>query len=122
MAIDGNLYVLFADGQVDKFLNGEARPFSMQGLPTPMLSPTTIFISGPQDPEAVGYVYVADTGNERIVQSDKEGNYLRQFQDRSGEGRMKGLRGIYVDEEEGRLFVLSGRTLWLASLPPLSTG
>lgn len=118
MAIDGNLYVLFADGRILKFFNGQPEPFSMNGLPTPMRSPTTIFVSGPAEPDAVGYVYVTDTGNQRILQFDKEGNYLRQFKAQPDEPQMAQLRGIYVDEERGRMLILSERILWQADVPP----
>jgi len=119
MAIDGNLYVLFADGQIKKFLKGEPQPFTMAGLPSPMRSPTTIFVSGAKRPDAEGFVYVTDTGNERILQFDKEGNYIRQFRTNAGEPQMKGLRGVYVDENKGRMLILSGKTLWLCDLPRL---
>ena len=119
MAIDGNLYVLFADGRILKFFNGEPQPFTMDGLPTPMRSPTTVVVGGTQDPEAVGYVYVTDAGNERIVQFNKDGGFIRQLQAKSGEPQLRNLRGIYVDEERGRIFILSGRTVWLADIPPL---
>ena len=119
MAIDGNLYVLFADGRILKFFNGEPQPFPMDGLPTPMRSPTTIVVGGPQEPEAEGYVYVTDAGNERIVQFNKAGAFVRQLQAKSGEPQLRNLRGIHVDEERGRIFILSGRTLWLADIPDL---
>lgn len=119
MAIDGNLYVLFADGQIKKFFKGEPQPFTMAGLPTPMRSPTTIFVSGAKRPDASGFVYVTDTGNERILQFDKAGNFIRQFRASQGESQLKGLRGLYVDEDRGLMFILSGKTLWLCNLPRL---
>jgi sugar lactone lactonase YvrE len=119
MAVDGNLYVLFADGQVKKFLDGQPQDFSMQGLPTPMNSPTTIFVSGEQSPTAAGHVYVTDTGNERIVEFDKQGNYVRQFQDAADGTHLRNLRGVYVNEERGQLFILSGRDLWLTEITSL---
>ena len=119
LAVDGNMYVLFADGKILKFLKGDQSPFSMDGLPTPMRSPTGLVVSGPQEPEGQGYVYVADAGNERVLQFDKSGKYIRQFQAVPGETQLRNLRGIYVDEEKGRLFALSGRTLWLTELPKL---
>ena len=119
LAVDGNMYVLFADGKILKFLKGDQSPFSMDGLPTPMRSPTGLVVSGPQKPEGQGYVYVADAGNERVLQFDKSGKYIRQFQAVPGETQLRNLRGIYVDEEKGRLFALSGRTLWLTELPKL---
>jgi len=119
MAIDGNIYVLLAAGDVLKFDRGEPVAFPLQGLPSPMRSPTTIFVSGEQEPDAAGYVYVGDTGNERILQFDKFGNYLRQFRVPAGQEQLKGLRGLYVDEAKQRIFFLSGRTLWMASIPQL---
>ena len=120
MAIDGNVYVLFADGRIVKFLRGEPQTYNMHTLPTPMQNPTTIFVSGPQEPDGEGYVYVTDAGNERVIQFDKEGNFLRQFKAKQGESQMQRLRGIYVDEARKRMFLLSGRTLWLAEIPPLA--
>ena len=120
MAIDGNVYVLFADGQIAKFYEGDAIPYTIQGLPTPMKSPCVISVSGEQDPDAEGYVYVADTGNERIVQFDKSGQYIRQFRDKQGEAHLKQLQGLYVDDENGRMFIVSSGALWQARLPELS--
>jgi len=119
MAIDGNVYVLFADGQIQKFYDGEPQPFSMQGLPSPMRSPTTLFVSGSADSEETGgYVYVTDTGNERIIQFNKSGNYIRQFRDTLDGSRMGSLRAVCIDEATGRMFMLNGRTLWLVNIPP----
>jgi len=84
-----------------------------------MRSPTTITVSGEQEPEAEGYVYVTDTGNERILEFDKEGTFRRQFCGRKGEPYLKHLRGLYVDQATGRMFILSGRTLWMADVPPM---
>ena len=117
MAIDGNIYVLFADGTIKKFMNGEPQPFEVRGVPSPMRGPTTLFVSGAQDPEAVGYLYVTDSGNDRIIQLDKSGQYIRQFRDKLGENRLDALRGIYVDEDTKRMFILSGNALWLANVP-----
>jgi len=122
MAIDGNLYVLHADGTIQKYLAGETQPFGMQGLPDAMESPRAIFVSGPQEPDGPGFVYVADTGNERILQFDKQGNYLRQFRASLGQEVLRDLQGLYVDEETGRLFIVSGRTLLMTAITPYPGG
>lgn len=122
MAVDGNLYILFADGTIQKYLAGETQPFTMQGLPDAMDSPRAIFVSGPQEPDAPGFVYVADTGKERILQFDKQGNYLRQFRASPGQEMLRDLQGLYVDEETGRLFAVSGRTLLLTAITPYPGG
>jgi len=122
MAIDGSVYVLFADGKIIKFFKGDPQPFDMLGLPSPMRSPTSLFISGKKEPEADGYVYVVDNGNERILEFDKAGNYIRQFQTRAGLTQFKAIQGIYVDGQRNSLFVLSGGKLWFANLPPRKVG
>ena len=120
MAVDGNLYVLFANGEVAKFYEGERVPFTMNGLPSPMRSPTAIFVSGEQEPDAEGHVYVADTGNQRVVQLDKDGNYIRQLKAKLDGQEMEGLRGLWVDEKTERLLLVSDGALWYAKLPGLA--
>lgn len=120
MAVDGNMYVLFANGEVAKFFEGERVPFSMEGLPSPMRSPSAIFVSGEQEPDAAGYVYVADTGNQRVVQFDKNGNYIRQLKAKLDGQEMEGLRGLWVDEESERILLVSDDALWYAKLPGLA--
>jgi hypothetical protein len=122
MAVDGSIYVLFADGKIMKFFKGDPQPFEMRGLPGSMRSPTTLFVSGEKRPEADGYVYVVDSGNERILEFDKAGNYLRQFQAKAGYTQFKGIQGIYVDGQRGRLFILSGGKLWFTNLPSRKVG
>ncbi|NLX35739.1 MAG: hypothetical protein GXY68_03510 [Chloroflexi bacterium] len=119
MAIDGNVYVLFADGTIHKFFEGEEVAFPMTGLPSPMRNPSSIFVSGPQEPEAEGYLYVTDWGNQRIVQFDKAGNYLRSFKANTSEPYMEALGSVFVDETTARMFIFSERQFVLVSLPPL---
>lgn len=121
LAIDGNMYVLLADGTIKKFYDGAEQPFALTGLPEPMRGPTTLFVSGEQEPDAPGYLYVTDSGNERVLQFDKNGAFIRQFMTQPGQSQFRGLRSIYVDEERRRLYVLSGRTLWLSDIPPLGS-
>jgi hypothetical protein len=110
------------DGKIMKFFKGDPQPFEMRGLPGSMRSPTTLFVSGEKRPEADGYVYVVDSGNERILEFDKAGNYLRQFQAKAGYTQFKGIQGIYVDGQRGRLFILSGGKLWFTNLPSRKVG
>ena len=41
----------------------------------------------------------------------------KYFKAKSDEHQMEQLRGIYVDEESKRMFILSERILWLADIP-----
>ncbi len=117
MAIDGNVYVLYAGGEVAKFYDGEPVPFTMSGMPSAMNRPSAIFVSGEPEPDAEGYVYVADTGNQRVLQFDKGGQYVRQLRARIEGEEMQDIRGLYVDEETERILLVSGNGLWYAKLP-----
>ncbi len=119
MAIDGSVYILYADGTIRKFHNGVPVEFPMAGFYGKMRSPVAIHVSGEQRPEAEGYVYVADTGNQRVLQFTKDGVFVRQFRAVESEPYMEQLRGLYVDEAERRMFLISGQHFVLCTLPTL---
>ncbi len=112
MAIDGYIYVLLADGTILKFAAGQQLPFEQAEIDRPLRSPTAIFAAVETE-----YFYVADAGNERIVQFTKDGLFMRQFLAEE-EGAFAQLRGLFVDEAEGRLYFASGNKLYMASIPP----
>ncbi|MBC7264284.1 MAG: hypothetical protein H5T64_07975 [Chloroflexi bacterium] len=116
MAIDGHIYVLIADGRIYKFLSGELETFTLSNLDEPLQDPSAIFSSAMGDE---GYIYVADAGNQRIVQFTKEGRFVRQF--RSDPPYFQDLRDLIVDEAERKLYVLDGRALYLVNIPPVET-
>lgn len=110
MAVDGDVYLLYADGLVAKLRGGEQMAFDLTGLDTRFRNPTALCVTP-------GYVYVADAGNERIVQLTKDGQYVRQFKAQRGEPAFEAITGLYVDEVAGKMVVLSGGRLLLANLP-----
>jgi len=119
MAIDGNIYLLYVDGRIVKFLEGVQQPFSMQGLPSSMTSPLALCVTGDGSEANRGYVYVADPGSARILQFDKDGNYIRQFMANVGDDTLANLQAFYIDEPTGRLFIVSKGAIWLTTVPPL---
>lgn len=116
MAIDGHIYVLTVDGRIYKFLSGQLETFTLSNLDEPLHNPSAIFSSAMGDE---GYIYVADAGNQRIVQFTKEGRFVRQF--RSDPPYFQGLRDFVVDEAGRKLYVLDGRALYLVNMPPIET-
>jgi len=116
MAIDGYIYVLLKDGNILKFLGGKQEPFSTSGLTDLGLqNPTAIFTY----PEA-DYIYIVDAGNQRIVQLDREGAFVRQFRpSREASGLFDSLRDVVVNEATGELLVLNSDALMLSSIPEL---
>jgi len=114
MAIDGNVYLLHSSGRVSKYQEGIGAPFPLTDLDRPLSNPSSIFVTGFLDED--GYVYVADAGNQRIVQFSKTGEFIGQFQDRDST-HMDDLRSVFVEETEKKLFLINGNKLYLAHLP-----
>jgi hypothetical protein len=122
MAIDGNIYVLYDDGTILKFLSGESQPFEVSGLPDDIGQAVALAV----DPDGnSGRVYVADLGNERyvadrgngrIVVLGPDGDFQAQF---CAQGTFDALEALAVDEGAGRLYVFGGGWLYVVPLPPL---
>ncbi len=115
LTIDGAVYVLFKEGRISKFEGGQPVGFNITGLDKPLSNPVAIF-TAPN--ELVQHIYVADTGNRRVVQLNKDGSFVRQFKPREGEGvSFTNLQDIFVDEIGGRLYVLDSNGLYVGNIP-----
>ncbi|WP_274362114.1 YIP1 family protein [Paenibacillus thermotolerans] len=75
-------------------------------MDVPFSAPSDIFIAGN------GHVYVADTGNNRIVELDGEGEYVRSIGMEEGEGKLNAPEGVFV-AEDGTIYAANtgGRTI-----------
>ena len=114
-AIDGAVYVLFKDGRLNKYQGGLAVEFDVSGLDKPFNNPVAVFTA---PDEEVQYVYVADAGNQRVVQLEKDGRFVRQFKPRENEAvSFANLQDIFVDEIGGRLYILDSNNLYVANIP-----
>ncbi len=119
MAIGDSIYLLNGDGQFRKFSAGEPDLFDISDWDSPPDRPGALFTRSPDEAKSV---YVADRGNNRIVQSGKDGRFQRQFrigdtlESEFGEA-LKGVSSLFVDEIGGRAYFLSGKTLYLMVLP-----
>ena len=111
MALDSQVYVLYADGRILKFDDGQPAPFEITGLYEPLQNPTALFTS-----EEAEFLYVADAGNDRIVQLTKEGRFLQQFQAGQGEA-LDQLKGLFASETYQLLYFVSGNKLYVTNIP-----
>ncbi len=111
MAIDGHIWLLHSDGRLLKFLSGEQRPFAFPDLPSPMNKPTALAMS--QDGDRL---YIADPSNARIIETTKEGKFLRQFRAREGEP-LRDVKHLFYDEAKGMFYILTSNQLYKAALP-----
>jgi hypothetical protein len=111
IAIDGSIYLLYADGTILKFFGGEPISFELKGLGEPLKNSTSIFTD-----EQTNFLYVADPGTKRILQLRKDGELFRQFKLTNGDA-LEEVNGLFVDEVGGKLYILSGKALYLAEIP-----
>ncbi len=111
-AIDGDIWMLTEDGMVLRYRQGGQLPFSLDnsaGLNGRMVDMTL-------GTESTDNVYLADGSQDRILVFDKEGNYVEQFQ-AAENNALRGLRGLYLDNVTGTLFILTQSSLYAHSLP-----
>ena len=112
MAIDGTIYVLYEDGEILQFLQGEHQPgFDVRGLPDDRWQPVAIAVDRGGNS---GSVYVADAGNRRVVVLGSDGAFRAQWR---ADEAFDALEALVVDEAAGRLYVISGGRFFLAPLP-----
>ena len=107
------------DGKISKLSVGEPDTFDVADWDTPPRSPAAIFT---RPPEETQWVYIADRGNNRIVQSSKEGQFKRQYRLAESQATETGnaladATNLFVDEIVGHAYLLSGRKLYLLILP-----
>ncbi len=119
MAIGNSIFLLYADGRMQKLTAGQPDAFDISDWDAPPRSPSALFA---RPPEETQWVYVADRGNNRIVQCGKDGKFKRQFQmadaeDSAGPDPLGGVTSLFVDEISGHAFFLSGQKLYLIILP-----
>lgn len=106
LAIDGNIYVLFSNGTINKYFKGAAKAFTVSGLPKPyeQLAKPILIAS---DAAATG-VYVYDGEGKRIVELDKSGAYRRQF----ALPESWDVKDIVVSGASQKLYVLAGKNVY----------
>lgn len=114
MALDGNIYVLFEDGRVARYLEGQATSFAVADVPPPQPH----FIALTVDPDLTnGPVYLADGASDRIVVLRDTGAFCAQLRPPGDEFR--GLQALTVSEAGDALFVLAGGRIYRVTIPPL---
>lgn len=111
-AIDSDVWLLMENGTLLRYSQGRQLPFSLDtsaGL-TGRLS--DMAMSSAPD----GRIYLVESNQDRILVFDKQGNYIEQLQ-AAESNALQGLRGLYLDEVSGTLFILTQTSLYAHPLP-----
>jgi hypothetical protein len=118
LAVGDGIYLLYADGRISKLIQGQSSDFSTADWDAVPRNPTAL--SG-YPPDETEWVYIADSGNSRIVQSGNDGKFTRQFRLSDAQFTAKGdvlskVTSLFVDESVKRAYFLSGNKLYVISL------
>ncbi len=120
-AIDGDIFVLFADGSILRFRGGSEIDFTIAGLEGDALRASRIFTDAESES-----LFLADVSNKRIVEIDKRegtsGAFVRQFKYAGSDDFFGDIRGLWVSEIDGRMIVLGKDRLRQFVLPRLADG
>ena len=109
LTVDGDIFVIGRDGQVRRFKGNTEAGFPLSSLDRPLKgSVSGIAVLSPADE-----VYVADSGNKRIVVTTRDGVFKRQLVSNA----FTDLRAISVDPATSQLYVVVGDALLSAPLP-----
>jgi len=113
MRIDGNIWLLFKDGTVLRYHQGEQMPFSLDNSFAAPASPADLWVGQSSDET----IYLGDALAERILVFDKAtGEYREQYQAAEGTP-LNGLRGLFIDSVQSTQYILTDSTLYQERLP-----
>jgi hypothetical protein len=112
MGIDGDIWLLTEAGTLLRYREGQQLPFSLEGIP----GLGGLLVDLALNEQSDGMLYLADATEERILVYDKEGRYIEQYVD-AEDMALAGLRGLYLDELTGVLYILTSSALYAHPLP-----
>jgi len=115
-AVDGDMYLLLGNGQIVLLTAGEVqKTFALPVWPS-IASPLALFTD--TDTQSL---YVVEAGDKRIIRLAKDGTVQMQMKAPADSTAFDNLRNVYVDEAGGKLYILSGKRLYSATLPSLTS-
>lgn len=104
LTIDGFIYVLRADGTVNKYLRGKKQSFALASISSPMENPTKIFTS-----DDLENLYIIDPKQDRVVVFNKNsGSLTAQLKS----DKFKNLQDLFIDKEEKKMYVLADNKIY----------
>ncbi|MCL5025658.1 MAG: hypothetical protein M1531_04065, partial [Chloroflexi bacterium] len=110
MKVDEDLFLLMGNGQVTKLRLGKPLPFELRPPDGPLQEPRRLFLGKDS-------LFVADVARYRIVEFDRDGNYVQQMRYESNENVFADLRDFVVDKANHRLIIVNGKGVYLLEWP-----
>jgi hypothetical protein len=114
LQVDGDsVFVLQGDGVLRKFAREKGDPLPFAAQPPDGLRGPIAMTFGEGDGRRL---YLADMGNQRVVQLAEDGTYQRQFRPSLDAQNFQSLRDVFLDAND-RLYVLTTQGLYRYELP-----
>lgn len=98
VAIDGSIWILGSGGKVVKFTRGVPESVSIKGLDKDFSNPSAIYTN-----ENIESIFILDSGNGRIVEISKTGDYKKQYLLPDVES----VKDLVASKESGKIFLLT---------------
>ncbi|HEY8490349.1 MAG TPA: hypothetical protein VIO14_05085 [Dehalococcoidia bacterium] len=108
LAVGTDLFVLGQDGALRRFAGGAEVEFRLAGVDPPLASPVSLALA-----TGNGHLYVADSGNQRIVVAGQDGRFRQQLVST----QLTTINAMAVDGQGGLLVVAVGQSLYAGPLP-----
>lgn len=103
LAIDGGIYLIYNNGNINYFAKGRAEATDFLPLDTPIKSPRQIVT----DAESK-YLYILDQENQRVVVLEKTGALKIQYISKE----FNEMKSIVVAEKEKKIYLLAGNKVY----------
>jgi hypothetical protein len=105
--IDGDIFVAFSDGRMQRFINGKPALFPLGGIDRPITAASDAAIL-----PTSGELFIADTGNKRIVVAGTDGAFRRQLVANA----LTDVSAIGLDATGAQLYVIVADELLMAPI------
>lgn len=106
LGIDVRIYVLTKNDELLEFTTGTQQDFEIKGLETPLNNVAKMLTT-----EDLKNIYLADSGNNRLVVLDKDGELVAQYR-LLEENKWGDIRGVAVRSDETKAYLLDGTAVY----------
>jgi hypothetical protein len=104
--IDGNIYILYKNGQTEKYLKGKKEELKLDAI-DPAITDASRLIVTPD------YYFILETSAKRLIAFDNKGAYLAQyiFTD------INDIKDLEVNLESKKIYILGGSSVYEMDMP-----
>ncbi len=112
ISIDGYIYILFKNGQIEKYLRGEKKDFSLEQVEPSLNRANSLIVSPEND-----YIYILDKENSRIIVFDKDGEFILQYKN----DKIQNAKDFDIDEKNSKIYILNKNSIYDFNLEHIKT-